>query len=362
MTTTPTAAAPEEQPPQQPNPHPRKHIHFSAGFITAVVLLLLIGAAGGWFAGWLRPRPTVALITNNADPFWDPVIGGAQDAAREFGLKLKVVKGTGDADAQSQAVRALLEERVRGLGISPVDAEGQTGVLRQVAVKMPLVTMDSDSPNSSRQWFVGTDNYGAGRQCGSYVRDASPDGGEVLICVGSVTAENGKMRRQGVIDELLDRPYSVIGPFDPLDAPLKGERYSVVGTCVDMHNKERAVQLAVESIKKHPDLKCIVALYSYSTPAVLKALEETGKTGQIKVIGFDVLPETLAAVEAGTVYATMRQAQYDFGFDTVRALSDAINGDPRDVSASTPMRYLGVRAVTKENVGRAAGPAKEQAK
>ncbi len=328
----------------------RKRKSFGAGFVAAVVVLLVIGAAVAWGMGLFRPRPTVALVTNNADPFWEPVIAGAQAAADQYQVNLKVVRGTGDIANQSQAVQDLMKEGVRGIGISPIDAEGQTPLLREVAMKMPLVCVDSDCPDSSRLWFVGTDNYGAGRQVGSYVRDAIPDGGEVLICLGSITADNGKLRRQGVIDELLDRHYSPNGPFDAVDATLKGDKYTVIGTCVDQHDKDRAVQLAAEAIRKNPNLKCIVALYSYSAPAVLKALEQTDKVGQIRVIGFDVLPETLAAVESGQIFATMQQAQFDFGFDTVRALAGSISGEAHAVSAS-PMRFLGVSAVTKENNG-----------
>ena len=347
-----TAASEQQSQRQSSDERPRR-AGLGSGTVAAVVLILLLGAAVAWQAGWLKPSPTVALVTNNADPFWDPVIAGAQKAAAQSNLKLKVIKGTGREADQTETVRQLLAEGISGLAISPIDGDGQVEVLRQAAVQMPLVTMDSDCPNSSRLWFVGTDNYSAGRQVGAILQEAVPDGGEVLICVGSVTAENGKLRRQGVIDELLDRPYSQAGPFDPIDTPIKGPKYTVVGTCVDMHDKERAVQLAAEAIQKHSNLKSIVALYSYSAPTVLKALEQTGKLGQIKVIGFDVLPETLAAVKAGHVYATMQQAQFDIGYDTIRGLADALSGDSRLAAAAagiTPLRYLGVSEVTQRNI------------
>ena len=340
----------EQQQQQQQQVQPKRRRSFSAGFISAVVLALIVGMIVAWQAGLLKPRPTIALVTNGSDAFWDPVIAGARDAAQLHNLKLKIVRGTGDADAQSQSVRDLMAEGIKGLGISPIDADKQIGVLREVAMKMPLVAVDSDCPESSRHWYVGTDNYGAGRHIGDYVREAIPDGGEVLISVGAVTTQNAKLRRQGVIDELLDRRYSQTPQIDALDAPLKGAKYTIVGTCVDEYDRDRATKLAAEAIEKNPNLKCIVALYSYSAPAVLKALEQTGKLGKIQVIGFDALPETLAAVEAGNCFATMQQAQYDFGFDTVRALADALTGDPRQVAASTPMRYMAVRPVTKDNV------------
>jgi ABC-type sugar transport system substrate-binding protein len=70
------------------------------------------------------------------------------------------------------------------------------------------------------------------------------------------------------------------------------------------------------------------------------------------VVGFDVLPETLSGIEGGIVYATMRQAQYDIGFDTVRTLAETLVGDARMVAASSPMRYLAVTAVTKDNLAK----------
>jgi ribose transport system substrate-binding protein len=328
----------------------RKPSHFGARFFVALLLVLLLAGAIAWYGGLLNPPPTIALVTNNADPFWDPFVRGAEAAARQHGVRLKIIKGDGSEDHQTQLVRQLMNEGVRGLGISPINATEQSTILREVAVRMPLVTFDSDCPDSSRLWFVGTDNYSAGRQCGTLVRNALPDGGEVLISVGSVTAENGLLRRQGVIDELFNRD-TWGKERDPVEGVLKGEKYTVVGTCVDNHDKARATALTVEQIKAHPNLKCIVALYSYSAPAVLEALQQTNQLDKVKVVGFDVLPETLDAVEAGHIVATMQQAQYDFGADTVRAIATAMHGGIGGMGAS-PLRYFNVKPVLKEDVAK----------
>jgi ribose transport system substrate-binding protein len=333
-----------------PELSPAKPRRFGPRFFIALLLVLIAAMVVAWFAGLLQPQPTVALITNNADAFWDPVIRGAEDAAREHSVKLKVIKGNGTPDFQSNAVRSLIGQGVRGIGISPIDPAQQASVLREAAVRMPLVTFDSDCPDSSRLWFIGTDNYASGRQCGTLVRNAVPEGGEVLISVGSVTAENGLLRRQGVIDELLDRD-TWGKERDPVDGALKGDKYTVVATCVDHHDKAKATQLVAEQIKAHPNLKCIVALYSYSAPAVLEALKQANALGKIKVVGFDVLPETLSAVESGELTATVQQAQYDFGFDSVRALATALHGGVGGMG-STPFRFFQARPVLKDDVAK----------
>jgi hypothetical protein len=75
-----TSAASE----QQHQSRERRRSRFSTGSIALVVLVLAIAALGGWYAGLLKPRPTVALVTNNADPFWDPVIAGAERRRRSI--------------------------------------------------------------------------------------------------------------------------------------------------------------------------------------------------------------------------------------------------------------------------------------
>ena len=54
--------------------------------------------------------------------------------------------------------------------------------------------------------YVGMDNYRAGRMAGALVKEALPEGGNVVIFIGRLEQDNSKRRRQGTIDEILDRP------------------------------------------------------------------------------------------------------------------------------------------------------------
>jgi ribose transport system substrate-binding protein len=319
--------------------------------LLALLLPALVVLGILWFSGLMRPAPRVAVVTAGSNPYWEGVIRGAEDAAKHYNVKLTVIRGSGDETSQSQAVRKLLDDSsLDGMAVSPNDATAQTGLLREVASRMPLITFDSDAPDSSRLWFVGTDNYFAGRQCGDTIREAMPDGGQIIISVGSVDKENGRLRRQGVIDALLDRPYDAARPMDPLDKPLEGGKYAIVATLVDGIDPAKATALVSEALQKHPDVKCLVGLYAYSTPSILKSLEQTGKLGKVTVVGFDAHEETLAGIEQGHVFATMRQDQYNCGYDTIRALADTLHGERRMVMPQSPMRYLMVQPITKAEI------------
>lgn len=326
-------------------PRPKFHWLFFALLIAAAVAIL-------WGAGALRPTPRVVLVTSD-QPYWDLVIKGAREAADQYDVHLTVHRAKPDVESQTQLIRGLVDQKFAGIAVSPIDPVAQAAVLSEVAADHTLVTFDSDSPASSRLCFVGTDNYAAGRLCGQKVREALPQGGEVLISIGNLDKENGQRRRQGVIDELLDRPFKPDQEMDPADAgPLKGPQHTVLATLVDGNDPGKAAELAAAAVQANPNVKCVVGLNAFSTPAVLKALNQAGKLGQVQVVGFDNHAETLQGIGAGHVFATVVQDQFGCGFHTVRILAETARGN----RSGLPMfqrRTLPVEIITKENLGAA---------
>jgi ribose transport system substrate-binding protein len=319
-------------------------------WIALVTGAILVVAGILWWEGAFSPKPRVALVTASTGPYWDLIVKGAQEAAERHGVRLEVVRPPSDELSQSRALSSLVDQGYDGVAVSPNDAARQATVLAKLGAKANLVTFDADAPISRRLCFVGTDNYDAGRMAGQHVREALPNGGTVIISIGSVAKENGHRRRQGVIDELLEREFEPNRPADmPLDAPLKGPKYTVVATLVDNLDAKRATELAAEAVKAHPDLGCFVGLFASNTPAILKALEQTGKLGQIKVVGFDANEETLSGIEKGYVYASIVQDAYNIGYQAVRILADATTGEPNAVPLY-PTFYLRCDPVVKENL------------
>jgi len=319
---------------------------------TRVWLLVLIAiiAAAVWYSIAYERTPRVVLITSGDGPYWDPVIQGAQDAAKEFDVKLEVERIKSDPYVQADVIKKRMAERgLDGIAISPLNASIQANLLADAAANKTLVTLDSDAPVTGRLLFVGTDNYAAGRAAGENVKAALPDGGEVIICLGNPDKENTQHRRQGVIDELLDRDEQPTRTPDALDKPVKGEKYTIVTTLVDESNPEKATQLAADALKANANVKCFVGLLGYSAPAICAALDQAGKAGQVKVVGFDVSKATEELVDKGTIYATIMQDQYGCGFHAVRILADNAHKN----FGGLPMfqtHSLAIEVVNKDNL------------
>ena len=143
-------------------------------------VLLLVGAGLVVYFGFIRERGPrhlrLALVTWTQDPFWGPLIRGAQEYADKSNVELTVIRSKPSVDEQTQHIRDLLASGIDGIAISPNDANAQREILDEAGSKVPLVTFDTDAPESKRRRFVSIDNYAAGRICASEMSQAMPGG------------------------------------------------------------------------------------------------------------------------------------------------------------------------------------------
>lgn len=287
-------------------------------------------------------RPTVAYVTNGIAAFWVVAKKGAEDAAKDSDVELLVrmpPKGVGD---QKRMVQELLARGVDAIAISPIDPDNQADLLDEIARNSILITQDSDAPHSKRRCYVGMDNYSAGRLCGQLVKEAIPEGGSVMLFVGRLEQLNARQRRQGIIDELLDRSNDPTR-YDP-PGPQKSDTYTVLDTRTDQFDFGKAKSLAQDALAAHPDLKCMVGLFSYNAPKCLEAVKEAGKLAQVKIVGFDEERETLQGIVDGQIFGTIVQNPYQYGYDSVRIMSALVRKQdaalPDDGVCNIPARQI----------------------
>lgn len=148
-------------------------------------------------------KVTVHFVTNLYDPFWLLAEKGCERAEETFNADVNFyIPPQGEVAEQKRHADSMIVNDADGLAISVIDPDGQVEMLNDWAKKMTVVTVDSDARNSDRVFYIGTDNIEAGRQAGDLLAQACPEGGKVIIFVGSLTQANGHERAQGVIDAL----------------------------------------------------------------------------------------------------------------------------------------------------------------
>lgn len=131
--------------------------------------------------------------------------------------------------------------------------------------------------------------------------------------------------------------------------PLTAGKYTVLGILTDNNDRVQAKSNAEDAIVKYPDIACMVGLWAYNPPKILSAVKDAGKTGQIKIIGFDEDPDTLQGVADGHVHGTIVQQPFLFGYRSVEYLAAMARGEEVAIPPSAAI-FVPHRVVRQDNV------------
>lgn len=275
----------------------------------------------------------LAFVTNNASDFWTIARAGCEKAQSELkDVELDFqIPSDGTAATQKRIVQDLLSRGVDGIAISPKDPANQTELLNEAAGRALLVTQDSDAPLSKRAVYIGTDNVAAGKQAGELIKKALPEGGKIMVFVGTMDAQNARDR------------------FNGIKSALEGSKVTIIDTRTDETDRGRAKANVRDAILTYPDVACLVGLYSYNGPAIVNAIKEANKAGQLKVVCFDEEDETLQAVKDGIVFATVVQQPYEFGYQSMKVMAAYLRGD-KTVIPENKIKIVDTLGIDKEKV------------
>ncbi|MDI6827834.1 MAG: sugar-binding protein [Armatimonadota bacterium] len=297
--------------------------------VLATIFIALTIASCGRKAGG---KVKVAFVSNTVSPFWRIAKAGVNAGEKDFNVECDFrMPAQGNATEQKQILEDLLVKGVTGIAISPINPANQTDILNKVAESANLITMDSDAPESKRICYVGTNNYQAGRTAGKEIKKALPNGGKVVLFVGTLDALNARERRQGIIDE------------------VKGSKVQIIDTLTDNADHVKAKQNVENTIVKHPDVAGLMGLWSYNGPAIAEAVKAAGKVGKIKVVVFDEEDGTLQGIKDGVIFSTIVQNPYQFGYQSMRILAALARGEDPKIPKNKVI-YLPERVINKSNV------------
>ena len=148
-------------------------------------------------------EPFFAFVTNNPSDFWKIAAKGVAKAESEFGVKCEVrMPSTNSTAEQSEIIETLLARGVTGIAISLIDPVHQIDVLNRACERTHVICHDSDAPNSKRICYVGTNNVAAGREAGNLVKEVLPNGGKIMLFVGTLDAQNARERKAGLLEAI----------------------------------------------------------------------------------------------------------------------------------------------------------------
>src|SRR5215472_12145573 len=247
-------------------------------------------------------------VSNEFAPF---IKKGVEKAATDFNVDVKLVGPVGaDAEKQVSEIESLIEKGVDGLAISSVSTDALAPVIqRAMAQGIPVVTFNTDNPSSKRLAFVGQDLVQSGRVAGGLLADTLEGKGNVIITTLDAAAQWSIDREKGAREAL--------GKYPDIK----------ILTTVTTGTEPQQIYGSVENaMQAHPNVDGILSLECCSTPAAGQYLQRNGLVGKVKIVGFDMLPETIKLVQGNVISATIDQAPEKQSYEAVRLLLDVLKG------------------------------------
>lgn len=288
-------------------------------------------------AGQSVPTFKIALIAKSStNPVFLSARAGAEAAAKDLSKlgKVKVeidwrTPPTEDGQVQAQRLAQAVNEGASAVTISCSDAGKVTGAINDAVSRgVPVMTFDSDAPESKRFAYYGVNDVDAGAQVMAELIKALGEKGNVAILAGNQNAPNLQKRAEGARKEAEKYPgIRVTGVFYNIETP------------------QDAAAEVVRVTNAYPEITgwAMVGGWPLFTETLLKDLDPK----KVKVVAIDALPIELPYIETGIAPVLLAQPTYMWGSTSVRTIYERFVN--KNVDYQVPPMQL-VR-VTKENLG-----------
>ena len=257
----------------------------------------------------------IAMLGFSNNPYWVNVKAGVDYANRvlkaENASASWIVAGTTlDVPTDNSALQSTQVQGYNGAGFF-IAGEGNCPTIKSLTasgMKIGAYNTQFDCVEQSGGVIdYGQDQIAAGKLAAQKMIAATGGkAGKVGIIVSSFTAPGSEQRRQGFVDG------------------LQGSNLTIVGQGVEANDSASTSFSAAQNyMQANPDLVGIYATAGGPYGAA-SAVKTAGKSSIVKVIGFDITDQNLAAIRDGSMYGATGQDAFGQGYNTAIALYNAV--------------------------------------
>jgi ribose transport system substrate-binding protein len=276
----------------------------------------------------------ILFVTNGDDPFWDALLSGLNEGAKQTnlaaaGLSAHRDVNNGSAEGQIEKLRQYAtQDDIAGVAISVIQADNLAIIeeMRKLQKKgVKVITVDGDVNRNdyrdARSYYIGTDNVVGGRTLGTATKalleaKGIKDGGYIQYA-GFTDNDNARSRMNGVKESI-------------------GSNYAEVDRMPDGMDLIKARDNVRSAIQNHKDVVAQIGIWAYNAPAIADVVKETGTRDKFVVATFDAQDLAIAAMEQSNIDVMVVQNPFDMGVQTVRLLKAMIEDDQTTIKQMLP--------------------------
>ena len=224
-----------------------------------------------------------------------------------------------DGQVQAQRIAQAVNEGANAILISCSDAGKVTGAINDaVARGVPVMTFDSDAPQSKRFAFYGVDDVKLGERIMAELAPLMGGKGKVAILAGNQNAPNLRKRVDGVKREAAKHPgIQIVDTFFHLETPQ-----DAAAEVMRVHNA-------------YPEIAAAGPWWAAGRCSPRRC-SPTSIPRKVKIVAVDALPAQLPYVDKGLSPVLLAQPIYNWGKVSVETVIDKLHFK-KQIPAYVPM-------------------------
>lgn len=216
------------------------------------------------------------------------------------------------AEEQARLIEEITQiQGIDAIGLSCIDPEICIEPINAAVAKgIPVMTWDSDSPDSDRFTYLGIDNYAAGEAAADLLIRVMGERGQVAILSGVPGSDNLEQRIMGFRD--------VVATHAEIE---------IVSTVYSDDLASRGVEAVEGVMATYPEIDgwFFAGLWPiFAGRGAMPRWEKATLDGGLITISFDTLPLEIALMEDGFFHGLIGQKYWGWGYDTVGMLYDHV--------------------------------------
>ncbi len=274
-----------------------------------------------------------ACVVNQGFNYWRLVKEGAVQGGEDNGVYVNAATFDFlDVDEQIRLLERALYMNVDGVITmgNPANAELNSAIDKLVSAGIPVALIDTDSPNSKRNCYVGSDNYTIGQTAAEILERETGGSARVMVIVSRMDYANQRERYQGFADR--------ISQYEDMEIVylLEGES-----------DKEVVQRRLRNALKQIEDLDAIFCAEGNSAMHIGTVLEEENMNSDtIKVLGMENSESAKEFLKRGIYTGCLCQDGFAMGYEAAEKLKDYCENPQKDKQ----IFYVDVFYIDQENV------------
>lgn len=281
------------------------------------VLVALCGFLAIETVAQTKKKTTVGVsLLTMTNPFFRELGDAIKAEGAKHQMDVILTAGEYDPAKQHHQVADFITRRVDAIVLSPCDSKSIGAAIGEAnKAGIPVFTVDiaALAQNAKVVSHVATDNLGGGKMAATAMIEALGGRGKIAI-LDHPEVESVILRVKGFESELAAKQQGKPGIQVVAKLPGGGE-------------KEKSFKATEDIMQAHPDLNGIFASNDPAALGAVAALEKAGKLSQVKIVGFDGMPEGKQAIKAGKIYADPIQFPDRLGRESVQGIVKYLAGD-----------------------------------